>query len=330
MPSKRTRHAKLILPETSLWKTLEANFYERAAKSGYQRKFVSTAQLGNMANWYGDRNRNSIVYLGGHSITDTTKKIKYLDQEPYTAGEIAREYARYCAIEAGIPLTRQRLKREDCFAPLVFHGPTRGLYAYVDIRACHFSLFSPGWLDMSYTPGGNYFGIGSIPFAFPNEFARQKEVRNTLFGLFQKHDAWTIKYGRPTDHTMITEFYRPDVAAYTLHTLNAIVKDALRHFPIQGWLTDGAILPYAEAPGLIEFLDKEWAITAEIDAYGDTQYLSANCYSVGPRRTKQFLKSLHDNEYGDPCKTLMPKIDVKYLKETRKWLLSLSELNPAI
>jgi hypothetical protein len=324
--NKQTHHAKLILPDTSLWRTLENRLLERIQRAGYTRKFISTTQLGHMGNWYGNRNRTSIIFLGGHSITDTTKKIKYLDQEPYTAGEMAREYASYCADKAEIKLTRQRIRTENAFAPLVFYGPVhKGLYAYVDIRACHWSLFQYGWLDLSYSIGEKTFGTGLVPFCDREEFGLQKEVRNTLFGLFQKVDAWTIQYGKPIDRTMITEYYRPDIAAYTLSTLNGIVKDALKHFPIQGWLTDGAILPYAEANGLIQFLKEEWGITAEIDAYGDTQYLSSNCYSVGPRRTKQFLKSLHAKEYGDPCKTLMPKTDVKYLKETRKWLLHLSE-----
>jgi hypothetical protein len=310
----------ITLPPNKLYDTLKVNLFERLAKSKYQRQPIKTWPAIFVADYVRDNPMHTLS-IGSFSVTDLTTRTKYLFQWPYTYGEIAREYLAYCANQANIKLRQQKTVEVGC-APVYFTGPRRGNYAYVDISACYFSLYKYLTLDANYT--APEISLGRAPFLDLDNFGQSKTIRNMAFGMMNKRRMTVFTKERYNETPSRSEYYRPDIAAYVLQTTQAVAQDSINNFPIHMWLTDAAILPSEQATEFIYFLWKEWHLQSRIVAQGSSHLLATARYKVGEKMTRDYTKQTAQK--AGKCHLLMPKIDVKSLKETRNWLVLHSKL----
>lgn len=301
----------IILPPTPLYETLAARLINRHKASDYQRVRIDKEPI----DWIKVNNpRNCSLIVGAKQITDSTNKVKYLYQWPFTFGELAAEYLDYCLedseprISGGSPGPK---------APVAFRGPTKGNFAYVDIKACYFSLYSFLNLDTEFGP--SYWSFGSTPFLSTTELGLSKRLRNTIFGMVRKAARTRYKNGVYTRTNERSQYYRPMISNYVLSTMQAIAQEAWSLFPIQQWLTDAAILPTVYAPELIEYLWDEWRLVAETQAHGPAYSFATGAYKIGQKVTSNLMELPFTS---DRLNTFEP-VQSQFLKELRKELVQI-------
>ncbi len=271
----------IVLPPTDFYQMLSANLVNRYKASDFERIRISMEPIDWIAQ---NKPRNCSLIVGSKQITDTTNKVKYMYQWPFSYGELAVEYLNHCLIDSeqkplgGSPGPK---------APVAFRGPTKGNFAYVDIKACYFSLYRYVNLDLSYCD--SYFDSGSIPFQDTSDLALCKPLRNTLFGILRKASRTRYKNGRYTRTNERSQYYRPMISNYVLSTMQAVAQESWRLFPVQQWLTDAAIIPSSYAPELIEYLAEEWRLDARVQARGPAYSFAAGVYKIGQKVTSNLL-----------------------------------------
>ena len=307
----------IVLPPTNLYEVLGARLLNKFRNSEFERVRISEEPI----EWIKTNNpRNCSLIVGSKSITDTTNKIKYIYQWPFTYGEVAAEYLAYCiedyelTVFGGSPGPR---------APVAFRGPTKGHFAYVDIRACYFSLYRDLSLDTEFSTRG-YFNKGTIPFRDTVELKLCKTLRNTVFGLMRKSSRTRFKNGLYTRTSERSQFYRPMVPDYVLSTMQAIAQEAWSFFPIQQWLTDAAIINSVYAPELIEYLAEEWGLEAQVDAQGPSYSFALGAYKIGQKTTSNLLTLPLASS--DKLNTFS-NVPIRFLKELRKESIQIGKSN---
>lgn len=315
----------ISLPDNNLYNLLADRTIERLERGTYTRNRIpgkGSISVPVFTHQYLTRYRDNYVACGGFSISDITTQTKYLSQWPYTYGEIAREYLTYCEEQSGINLKPQRSFSMG-HAPIYFTGPSKGLYAYVDITSCYFSLYKPLTLDCKFH--GSSIAQGQIPFIRTAELNQNKAIRNTVFGIMAKRYMLVAQHKYLTPRDNHSTLFRPAIGAYVYQTTQAVAKESISNFDIHMWLTDAAILPYKEAEQFQQFLRTEWLLDSKIEAWGSSSILATAVYKVGEKMSKDFTRSVPQKR--GKCNTLMQGIDIPSLKKSRQWLMSQYELD---
>lgn len=300
-----------VLPPTPLWEEIA----ERIDTKDYIRISIPKTPYRyideDMHNW------PHRLIVGSHHITDKKDRTKYIAQWPYPHGELATEYFYLCIEKSGYKLGKVYGK---CTGkePIYFTGPSKGLYAYVDIASCYFSLYRVLTLDLYYDPIGFVVGQGNIPWYSPVEFGLHKPIRNMLFGIMRKTSSTIYVNGSYNEAQSHTPTFRPAITTYVLDTMQAIKQDSLRYFKIHIWLTDAAILPVHQAKAFQEYLVNEWLLNSRLKWSGPASLFCSNCWQVGERITEQLKRyTLYE---GKPIDTGHP-VNIPKLKAARKWLM---------
>ena len=300
----------IVIPPTPLYELLAARLFNRFRESEYQRVRITEEPI----EWIKRMNpKHCSLIVGSKQITDTTNKVKYLYQWPFSFGELAAEYLDYCLEDSELkPLGGSPGPK----APVAFRGPTKGNFAYVDIKACYFTLYSVLSLDFEYS--SSYVDLGTIPFKDTDQLALSKPLRNTVFGMSRKASRTRYKNGTYNRTKERSHYYRPMISNYVLSTMQAVAQEAWSLFPIQQWLTDAAVIPTSYAPELMEYLSEEWNLTSEIQAHGPAYSFAAGVYKIGPKTTSSLA---HLSYTSDVLDTFSP-VPTIFLKDLRKELLS--------
>lgn len=212
--------------------------------------------------------------VSDYAITSLKYRSKLLYQYPFTSGEMASAYLETLGVN-DLPAERLRSVGQ---APLYFQGPTRGIFGYVDITSCYFSLYRCMTLDMFYS--NQAYRQGNIPFTNTDQLGMHKQIRNNVFGIMQKTNTvwcnngkWNIKPGGGP-------IYRPSIVKYIHDTVQAIAQEAVRLFDIRMWLTDAAIVEGHDVQGLQQWLREEWKLESHVETYGDAFLYNQNKYII--------------------------------------------------
>ena len=306
----------ITLPPTPLWTELENRLQWQIANSEYERVPIDVEPLRFVTGQL--KKTNHHLVLGSFHVTDKTDKIKYLSQWPYTYGEIATEYIALCEETAG-QFLRWEPVIENGKSVIYFTGPRRGNYAYVDITSCYFSLYSAATFDLRYNRQTSTVSLGRVPLIATSQLRLHKTIRNMIFGIMRK--ARGVEYLTDKGYTSTdahSRYYKPDLTAYVLDTVQAIAQEAKQRFHLHMWLTDAAILPMSEAQDFQRFLREEWSLNSEIKYQGPSSLFSSNCFQVGQHVTEQ-LKGFTIQK-GSPINTMEP-VNVPALKFYRRELV---------
>lgn len=308
----------IVLPPTTLFDELQTRVRESVEISDNERLPINTNPVNFLkANF---RDSDHTFQLGSYHLLDKTDKVKYLYQWPFTYGEICLEYLRMCEEIAGKQLRWEPALSTNSKASIFFDGPSRGLYSYVDITSCYYSIYHTCAINLRYNQRRCIVSQGTIPFYLPGEWGMKKETRNMLFGIMRKSHGLEFRNGHFNNTKMHSKYYKPDIVAYVLDTVQAIAQEAIfiKRFPIHIWLTDAAILKTSEARNFQDFLWNEWGLSSKIKWEGPAALFASNCFQIGSRVTEQLRSFKIYN--GAPINTIMPQ-NVPKLKKYRRLLL---------
>lgn len=312
----------ITIPPTPLWDKLIERVEATAQASNYLRQRIPNHPIIYLHNELAESDHQ--FSLGSFHITDHTDNVKYLYQWPYTWGEFIFDYLLLCEEESGKKFNWIPHSNEKSQSVIYFTGASSGLYTYVDITSCYYSLYRSLPLDSRYFRNKTKLAVGEIWLASPDEFGLHKQIRNMTFGLMRKDKTMIYKNQKFSTDNKHGRFYRPDIVAYVLDTVQAIATEAKEKFKIHAWLTDAAILPTSQAAAFQDYLITEWHLDSKQKYHGKAWIFSSNCYIVGPHMTAQFtnlsqkLRGFTPHA-GNPISTIIP-VNIERLKKYRHWL----------
>jgi len=206
--------------------------------------------------------------LGVYSATELKKeKLIKLDatitlekiNEPLTRSEIAKailetlpERKRYI-----FPFSKKdfELMRNNFAGQYARIGRYQGEYAYVDIKSFYFTVYSK-FLGVEYRRGKR-FGVRKHLKLEKQQIeflAKDKLLRNTLFGIVRNSTRTVIKQGKAIIQQTHNKFLNPMLANLTYDLSKAIMYKAVTEYGAIYFNTDGALLPLNKAQAFRDFL----------------------------------------------------------------------------
>lgn len=280
---------------------IENTLYQSCLDDGYTRQAVF------YAGWISEKEFKKYpgIVLGTFGATSLTRKLKFKDVErfPVSRSEIAIEYLKHIyklqeTKRKMIPYNNRTKKLiKDAQAPRYYQGGyIGGFYAHSDIRAAHFSLYSPLSLDVRFDAYKNpmHLGLGKVDFLYQDWLQTRKFERNLISGaLIRKTEI--IKWNPKKDiyrEQFFNKFLAPELHGYIQLTLQAIAYDAITKFGCVRWFVDGGIFPGDKVDAWNEYVAEEWGLLAETDTIAtNSQLWNINTYRIGSRLRGKYTET---------------------------------------
>ena len=136
-------------------------------------------------------------------------------------------------------------------------GKYQGEYAYVDIKSFYFAVYSK-FLGVEYRRGKR-FGVRKHLKLEKQQIeflAKDKLLRNTLFGIVRNSTRTIIKQGKAIIQQTHNKFLNPMLANLIYDLSKAIMYKAITEFNAIYYNTDGAILPADKVQAFRQFLSE--------------------------------------------------------------------------
>ena len=266
------------------------------------------------------------LVLGTRSAYDPAHRRKYICWRDWSVGthELARPYLRWIHEQqrAGhkrsmlyrrVPWRTEQLGMLDLPHPLYYAGAgVEGDLAYVDISACYFQLYRPATLDLHFDPARGQLGCGQIEWLEPDLLADSKGLRNALIGVCRAQTIVEARFGQVTQRATHNRFLAPCLWGYLMHTLHAVMREAIDRFDACYVHTDGLIVPAENAPALIDWLAQEWRLESRVKVQGPGRVWGLGGYEIGEHRTRTAV------ERGRPICNLID-LDPEMHHNLRRW-----------
>lgn len=301
--------------------------YQLCLDDGYKREAVPYEA------WIADREYRKYpgIVLGTFGATSLTRRLKFKDMDkfPVSRSEIAIEYLKHIYKSQEfkrkmIPYNnRTKNLIQDAQAPRFYKGGYhQGYYAHSDIRAAHFSLYSPLTLDARFDAYKNpmHLGLGKVDFLYQDWLQSRKFERNLISGaLIRKTEI--IKWNAKNDihkEKFFNKFLAPELHGYIQLTLQAVALEAITKFGCVRWFVDGGIFPGDKVEAWNAYVAEEWGLVAETDTIATNSTIwNINTYRIGNRS-----RGRATNTPGSPISSISIKKDqIELLKFFRRKVL---------
>ncbi len=267
-----------------------------------KRMVVEPNELKEVVKHFTDR----CVYFisGSHSIFVPSVQTKYIDRtatKPWpniegdrvltTPGEAARtELTREFPGLTRVGWPGPAVQLLDARPPLMYSGPSKGEFTYIDLTGAYHQIYRRLWLDVCY-PRAFY---GQYPLKGVAERLNiWKSARNALMGIIRSRSSVGVKGGRRIKLHMRNKFLSPPLWATVQAILNSIAAKAVEHGAIYV-NTDGYLFPSAGGVSLLSFVG--WLYSNEIAyhvrAEGEGEIKGWNRFRVGKFQTKPYKLEL--------------------------------------
>lgn len=266
--------------------------------------------------------------------SDHTARVRYITQRqwPITHSELARAWLHECMAAGG----RHKWLCGPRSVPIeamptycLGRGePPSGVFAYVDITACFWSLYGSTALNLTFDPRGQVTlptprSRGIWPL-HRSEWGAWKGPRNAAWGSFWPHPHYWAWSG----HRQIlrackgsSTLANSSIIAWVIDILHAVATEAIDDFGARAWLTDAAILPSSRAEEWIEHLANRWALPSRVLAAGDSYIWSMGNYAVGDRISRLVAAEMDGHHrLGPPIRGIGTDRVCHFPQARRNWL----------
>lgn len=238
-----------------------------------------------------------LTYRNWPTITSVPKtKTKYLHPAlDCSWGELARLYLQIALAVNGVKRVgyrREALDYLEWHDPVYYAGgdlgTNTGRMVVVDCTAAHWSILSPGTLDLVFRlkPGGGLDAAwGHIEPPRAGQVADlPKKVRLSITGNLARRTVERWRYNKPEHLRAPTNLLAPDAIAYIHLTLQAVAWEAVRDWRCRHVAMDSYIIPEDLAEPFIAWLADRWLLTGTVRARGEGRIYNTHQWEIRPHR----------------------------------------------